>query len=158
MCLCGGSIRPRTIGARAHQTPAALVEEEEFYVVLNDAKAARAGPTVFGDRRRKVAGVVVTVGVREGEGGDGEEGDKAEELHDALLSQAMTTDLLAGSPQIWELSWGEWCVGRGCVRGRGVMMLAGSVMGTIFELRTHREHGKAGKARHILELSWGGVV
>ena len=33
-----------------------------------------------------------------------------------------------------------------------------SVMGTIFELKTQREHGKTGKARQILGLSWGGVV
>ena len=52
------------------------------------------------------------------------------------------------------------CCGKGCRKGcvREGRHDAVSVMGTIFELKTQREHGKTGKARQILGLSWGGVV
>lgn len=84
---------------------------------LNYAQARRTGTTVFGDRGRKVARVVLAIRVREGEGDSKEEekGGKAEERHDAsMLSLPWRALFLGGRRRR------RWQILREAVIGSGV--------------------------------------
>jgi len=88
MGLRCGSVGPGTVGARTHQAPTALIKKKEVDIILHEAEAIRVWPTVFRNGWREVAGVVVTVSAREGEGNGEEgkeEGELAEKFHYALL-------------------------------------------------------------------------